>query len=161
MLIGFERWWREYAGKASWRLGGTAKQLSMDAFEAGYKAAQQSVQPTLLESEPILDSDGELIGTRSVENTAKRVTQTVGRALRQRGNMNAQKAVETWEAQDTIDAFQPWELVEIIDALASYFHKQQAAEQKMHPALSACEHGYNGICPTCDASQVVAQHSRR
>jgi hypothetical protein len=31
------------------------------------KSAQQSVQPTLLEALPILDKDGELIGTRSVE----------------------------------------------------------------------------------------------
>ena len=29
-------------------------------------AAEHSVQPTLLESEPTLDADGELIGTRSV-----------------------------------------------------------------------------------------------
>jgi hypothetical protein len=36
-------------------------------FLAGYRAAEQGGQPILLESEPILDSAGELVGTRSVE----------------------------------------------------------------------------------------------
>ena len=44
--------------------------LADDLAEAVFdmlKAVEQKMHPTLLESEPILNDDGELIGTRSVE----------------------------------------------------------------------------------------------
>ncbi len=41
--------------------------------------------------------------------------------------MNATQALTAWQSQDTIDAFQRWELVEIIDALASRVIELEAA----------------------------------
>ena len=52
--------------------------------------------------------------------------------------MNAKKAILEWESRDSIDAFQPWELVEIIDALASYYYERNAAEHSMEPTCSTC-----------------------
>jgi hypothetical protein len=52
--------------------------------------------------------------------------------------MNAKKAILEWESRDSIDAFQPWELVEIIDALALYYYERKAAEHSVEPTCSMC-----------------------
>ena len=50
----------------SWKYGFTTAEQVI-GFLQGEIAAQQKMHPTLLESVPILDNDGELVGTRSVD----------------------------------------------------------------------------------------------
>lgn len=40
-----------------------------------------------------------------------------------------------------------------------FVHKGSICSKLQRLPLPTCKHGYSGICPTCDASQVIMQHS--
>lgn len=52
--------------------------------------------------------------------------------------MNAKQALHEWSSRDCIDAFQPWELVEIIDALVMRVEELEAAQHSVEPTCSTC-----------------------